>query len=141
MLHPSLITTAVVAAVSLAACGDDNNGVSDRKPVTATTGDAERYCALTRQLDAAGETFFAELGQDASPAEYAAAERRFIVRHAGKLAELERAAPPQIKADVATQLAAMRQRGGLTTPTEVTQSEASAAEKRTRAFEQRSCRS
>lgn len=138
MLRPSFIVIALVALAGLAACGG-NDANSDNKPVTATAADVQRYCALTRELDTAGEQFFAGLGEDASPDEFEAAERRFIERFAGKLKELERVAPRKIKADVRTILADGRQRAGLRTATKVSESEASAADETVRAYEKRNC--
>lgn len=138
MRRAAIITATVLA---LAACGGDD----DDKPKSAGTkavaagGDVDRYCALGRELDAAGEKFFAGLGEDASPKQFEAAERRFIERFAGKLTELQRVAPQQIKADVATVLGAQRGRAGLPADSQPSESEASAADTRVRAYEKRSC--
>ena len=139
MLRPSIIVAALAALLAIAACGGDDNAASDKKAVTAAAGDVKRYCALTRELDAAGEKFFAELGEDARPEEFEAAERRFIERSAGELQELERVVPRETRADVRKVLAAMRERAGLETAVDLDRAEASAAEKRVRAYEKRSC--
>ena len=138
MLRPSIIVTALAALLAIAACGGDDNTASDKKAVTAA-GDVKRYCALTRELDASGEKFFAELGRDARPEEFEAAERRFIEASAAKLQELERVAPRETRADMRKLLAAMRERAGLETAIELDQAKASAAEKRVRAYEKRNC--
>lgn len=136
---PIIIVIAVIALLGLTACGDDDNE-SDKKAATADTGNVARYCTLTRELDAAGEKFFAKLErEDASPKEFEAAERRFIEQSAGKIKETEQVAPQDIKADVRKLLAGMRQRAGLETTIEVDESEASAAEQRLRAYEKRNC--
>ncbi len=141
MRRPAIIIV-TVATLALAACGDDDSDTSATRttPIVAAA-DPERYCALTRELDVKGETFFAGLGEDAKPEEYEAAERRFITRFAGKLEELEQAAPQDIKRDVGTLLAGQRQRAGLPAKTEVDESEGSAAESRVRAWEKRNCES
>lgn len=143
MLRRSIITVAVLAALALVACGDDSDEGAGNEPTTATVataGDVERYCALTRELDAEGEQFFAGLGRDASPAQYEAAERRFIEAHSADLDELGRVAPSAIKSDVQKLFAGMRERAGLQPAIEVSEAQASAAEARIQAFEKRSCR-
>ena len=140
MRHSALIT-AVIASLVLAACGDDENdtrAASATTTVAAAAGDADRYCALTRELDREGERFFASIGEDARPEEYEAAERRFITRFAGKLDELEQAAPREIDEDVDVLLAGQRARAGLTSGN-VDEAKASAAEERIRAWEKRNC--
>ena len=140
-MRRSAVILAAVAIV-LAACGDDDNATEASSTTSsvaaAAAGDPDRYCALTRELDREGEQFFAGLGEDARPEEYEAAERRFITRFAGKLEELERAAPAELERDVATLLAGQRQRAGLASAT-VDESEGSAAETRIRAWEKRNC--
>jgi len=89
--------------------GDDDDSTSATRTATiAAAGDVERYCALTRELDAEGEAFFADLGEDARPEEFEAAERRFIETHRGDA--LARVAPREIATDVHTLFAGMRQR-------------------------------
>jgi len=140
MRHTALIIAAIAALV-LAACGEDDNDTAASSATTtvAAAGDADRYCALTRELDRAGERFFASLGEDSRPEEYEAAERRFITSFAGKLEEVEQAAPREIDEDVDTLLAGQRRRAGLPTATNVDEATSSAAEKRIRAWEQRNC--
>ena len=144
MLRRSIITVAVVAALALVACGDDaRDEGAGSKATTATVaaaGDVERYCALTRELDAEGEAFFADLGEDARPEQYEAAERRFIETHSDDLDELGSVAPNAIEADVHKLFAGMRERAGLQPAIEVSEAQASAAEERIQAFEQRNCR-
>ena len=140
MVRTSLIAVALVAVLALVACGDDDGGSRDDRPAAAATApDPERYCALTRRLDADGEKFFAGLGRDATPADYEAAERRFIEQSGTQLAELQRVAPAQIAADVRKLLAGMRQRAGLKPAIEVSEAQASAAEQRITAYEKRAC--
>lgn len=141
MIRHLTMSAVLAATLALAACGGDepNSGRATAPATTAQTGDVERYCALVQELDTAGEKFFSGLGEDASPKEYEAAERRFIEEFQPKLSELEQAAPPQIADDVDTLLASMRDRAGLKTATDVTEQEASAAERRIKAFEKREC--
>ena len=141
MRRPAIIV-ATVLILALTACGDDGDGETGAGGSTATVAtavDPDRYCALTRELDAAGEQFFSGLGEDATPEQYEAAERRFMTRFAGKLEELEQAAPREIKRDVGTLLAGQRERAGLPTTTKVEESEGTAAETRIQAWEKRSC--
>lgn len=142
MRRPVVITATIVTlALALAACGDDdeNTDAASTTATVAAAADPDRYCALTRELDAEGEQFFAGLGEDARPEEYEAAERRFVARFAGRFEELEQAAPQEIKRDVGTLLAGQRQRAGLPTATKVDESEGEAAETRIRAWEKRNC--
>ena len=141
MLRPWIITVTIAAALSLAACGDDGDDsrATTAPATTAATGNADRYCALTRELDAEGEKFFAGLGRDATPKQFEAAERRFLERHADDLAELRGAAPAEIKADVEKLLAGMQERAGMEPDVAVTEARSSAAETRIRAFEKRNC--
>lgn len=140
MVRTSLIAVALVALLGLAACGDDDSDNRDDRPAAAAAApDPGRYCALTRRLDADGEKFFAGLGRDATPEDYAAAERRFIEQSSPQLAELQRVAPTQIAADVRKLLAGMQQRAGLKPAIEVSEAQASAAEQRITAYEKRAC--
>lgn len=139
MLRTSLIAVALVALMGLAACGGSDNDESAKPSASTTAEDRARYCALTRQLDADGEKFFAGLGRDASPKEFEAAERRFIRDSRPQLDELRRVAPRQIAADVDKLLAGMQQRAGLTPAIAVSEAQASAAEKRIQAYEKRNC--
>ena len=141
MRRPAIIVATVLTTLALAACGDDDEPTAGSSTATvAAATDPDRYCALTRELDAEGEQFFAGLGENAKPEEYEAAERRFITRFAGKLEELEQAAPQEIKRDVGTLLAGQRERAGLPTETNVDESEGTAAETRIRAWEKRNCK-
>ncbi len=144
MLRRSIITVALLAAIALVACGDDGGDEGAGREAAAATvaagGDVERYCALTRELDAEGEAFFADLGEDARPEQYEAAERRFIETHSDDLEELGRVAPSAIRTDVQRLFAGMRERAGLPPAIEVSEAQASAAEERIQAFEKRSCR-
>lgn len=134
----------LIAAASLAACGDDGGETVAGKPaVTATAtvaaaADGTRYCALVTELDAAGEEHFSSLGRDAGPEEYEAAERSFIEDNAARLDELQGAAPAEISEDVRVLVAAQRGRAGLDTQAP-TQKQASAAERRIKRFEKANC--
>jgi hypothetical protein len=138
MLRTPAAVLALASALALAACGGDDDEPAARPAAATAAGDADRYCALARDLDAAGEEHFAGLGEDATPEQFERAERSFVERNAATLDELERAAPAEIRRDVRTLLAGMRQRAGLEGP-EVSERAASAAEGRIKAFERRSC--
>ena len=141
-MRRSAIIVATVLTLALAACGEDDEDTTagSQTSTAAAAADPDRYCALTRELDAEGEQFFAGLGEDATPEEYEAAERRFITRFAGKLEELEQAAPQEIKRDVGTLLRGQRERAGLPAATKVGESEGATAETRIRAWEKRNCK-
>ncbi len=141
MTRTPLIAIAVAAVLGLAACGDDDeSGGSAATPTTtAVAQDPDRYCALTRELDASGEAFFADLGRDATPKEFEAAERRFVEQSGAKLDALRQAAPQRIAADVEKLLAGMHKRAGLKPAIAVTEAQSSAAEARIRAYEKRNC--
>lgn len=138
MINRPFAAATLLAALALAACGGDDGG--NDKADNSGAGDRERYCALVTDLDEAGEKFFSNLGRDARPEQFQAAERRFLERFAGEVDQLERAAPEKIRPDVRKVLRAQRQRAGLETTTQVSDSEASAAEKRVKAYEKRNCR-
>lgn len=142
MLRRSTTTLALVTTLALAACGGDDQSGDTRAATTtsaAATQNTQRYCQLTRDLDAAGEDFFADLGEDAKPEEFEAAERRFVERYGDELEVIRAAAPPEIRDDVQKVLIGMRQRAGLKTPVEVSEAEVEAADERVRAFEERAC--
>jgi hypothetical protein len=139
MLRKAALCTVVIALTAATGCGNDE---ADTRTVRESTASAERYCELTRQLDADGEKFFARLEKTAenpTPADFKAAERRFIETFADSLRQIESAAPEQIRADVRTLLEGQRVRAGLAPKNAVTQAEASAAEERVVAFEKRRC--
>lgn len=123
----------LAAAAALAACGED----APERP--AAVASADRYCALTRELEAAGEEHFASLGRDATPEQYETAEREFVKGQAARMDELEAAAPPEIAGDVRVLLAAQRERGGLPVDEPVGQKAATAAEERVLAYEREHC--
>lgn len=136
-------TAALVAALVLAACGDDDTAsTTARATTTPTAGDPERYCALTREMDAAGTKFFARLERkqgkrEPTAKDYEAAERAFVERFAPQFAAIEEAAPVEIRRDVEILLAGQRQRAGL--GGSVDQAEAGRAERRVLRYERRHC--
>ncbi|HVF77820.1 MAG TPA: hypothetical protein VNA28_05940 [Solirubrobacteraceae bacterium] len=139
MLRTSFTAAALVALLGIVACGGDDNDKSATSTVSAASADPARYCALTRQLDAEGEKFFAGLGREATEQQFEAAERRFVEQSGAKLEELRRVAPRQIAADVEALLAGMRQRAGLKPAIAVTEAQSGAADKRIQAYEKRTC--
>ena len=135
-----LTTAIVLATLTLAACGEDDAAqTSARATATPPTGDVERYCALTREMDAAGTKFFARLerNENATAEDYEAAERRFVERFAPQFEAVEQAAPAEIRSEIAILLAGQRQRAGL--GGSVDEAQASAAERRVRRYERRHC--
>lgn len=142
MLRRSTTTLAVVTTIALAACGGEDDSTGTPAATTTSAGateNTERYCGLVAEFDAAGEDFFAGLGEDSKPEEFEAAERRFVERYDDELEALGRSAPAEIRDDVQKVLAGMRQRAGLEAPTEVPEAEVDAADERVRAFEERAC--
>ena len=133
------LMTATIIALGLAACGDDDDKTAAATTATvAAAADPDRYCEIVRDLDASGEDFFKSLGEDSSPQEYEAAERRFVEQYSDTLDELGRVAPQEIRADVAVLLAGQRERAGLSTAT-TPEAKASASETRVQAYEERNC--
>lgn len=142
MLRRPTTTLALVTTLALAACGGDEEPGDTRAATTTNataTQNTQRYCQKVAEFDAAGEDFFAGLGEDSSPEEYEAAERRFVERYGDELEELRATAPPEISDDVRKVLIGMRQRAGLQTPVELSEAEVNAADERVRAFEERAC--
>ena len=66
MFYSAPAIAAAAASLALGACGDDGpaaQGAAVEEPTpTSATGDPERYCTLTRELDTAGEKSFAGPG-------------------------------------------------------------------------------
>ena len=135
------LTTAIVlvATLALAACGeDDTTQTSARATATPPSGDAERYCALTREMDAAGTKFFARLEREnATAKDFEAAERRFVERFAPQFEQIEQVAPAEIRTDIELMLAGQRARAGLGDA--VDEEAVGAAERRVRRYERRNC--
>ena len=129
----SHLTAVALAALALApalgGCGDEDPEVA---------GDPVRYCALTAELDALGESIFGALPRTAGAAEFAAAERLLVRRAGERLDELERVAPEEIRADVPVLIEGLRMRAGIA-GADVGEAEAAAAEERIVAYEERAC--
>jgi hypothetical protein len=129
------LTAACLAALALAplvgGCGDDDGG-------GAQVGNPARYCALTAELDALGESIFGALPRTAGPEEFAVAERELVRRAGERLEELERVAPEEIRADVPALVEGLRARAGIQ-DAEVGEEEAAAVERRIQAHEERAC--
>lgn len=146
MLRTSVTAFALVALLGLGACGDDSDegdtSAGNQPTATAPAAadpDPERYCALTRRLDAEGEKFFTGLDENATPQQFEAAEAKFVKQMQPKLDELRRVAPRAIAADVEKLLAGMQQRAGMKPAIGVTEAESSAAEARVQRYEKRDC--
>lgn len=149
-MRPARILLVPAVMMLATACADDSStsgstktanqspAVADATAPTPEQYDPQPYCKVTRQLEKAGEEAFATLERNATPAEYKAAERNFILDNADLLDELVVTAPPNLTDDVETFLTAMRQRGGLE-DSGVTQREATKAENKILAFEDQHC--
>lgn len=86
----SVAALVVVAAAGFACGGDDDE----------LTADERRYCELTAEVEAKGEEAFADLGEDASEDETAAAQKAFIDDVEDELDEMVKVAPEEIAEDV-----------------------------------------
>lgn len=128
------------AALVVAGCGDEPGG-DERAQTTAATaaqaGDVERYCALVAELGRNAEKHFSGLGEGASTTEFREAHVKLIEDNQETISELPRVAPPQIRAEVRTVLAGMRQQAG--EKVDVTAQDIEAADRKVRAFEQQRC--
>ena len=87
----------VVAMLTLGACGDD-----DGDDAQASSGDVERYCDLTNELDEAGSEAFDALEDDenATEEDFARVMEGFIEAHVDEFQERRRVAPEEIRTDV-----------------------------------------
>lgn len=125
-------------ALGIAACGDDEPTGSDTAAATATqTGDVERYCALTAELDAMGEQIFADMPEEATPEDAMQREQQLVAQGAPQMEELVEVAPEEIAEDVSVLLDGLRARAA--TGEDPDQEAASAAEERILAFEEENC--
>jgi hypothetical protein len=117
---------AAVTVLGLAACGDDDE--------SSSAGDAERYCELVGEIEAAGEAAFADVGEDATPDEIVAAEAAFVESVDAELDEMVEVAPEEIAEDVEAYVADVRDRAAGNEGSDV-----SASEERILAFEDANC--
>ena len=74
-----------------AGCGDDDD--------SSASGDVDRYCELTAELEAAGDTAFEEAGEDADEIAVLTA---FFEENESRFEELREVAPSEISDDVET---------------------------------------
>lgn len=153
MSWAALVASTALLGLGATACGaeaDTDAGTDAGKAADAATGteqvapeadagDPQRYCALTRQLEDAGRRAFADLGRDATRAEYVAAERAFVRGNSATLGMLAPALPPELRDEVQVFLTGVRQRSGLVEPGTVTPREASEAERALRGYEREHC--
>jgi hypothetical protein len=124
-------------ALGIAAC-DDEPTSSDTAAATATrTGDVERYCALTAELDALGEQIFADMPEEATAEDAMQREQQLVSQAAPQMEELVQVAPEEIAEDVSVLLDGLRARAA--TGEDPEQEAASAAEERILAFEEENC--
>jgi hypothetical protein len=127
-------------ALALAACGDDEPDTQSAAEPTATSpasGDADRYCELTAELEGIGEEVFADVPEDAPAEEYMRREQQLLEQGSAQFEELERVAPEEIADDVPVMLDGIRARAA--TGEDPDQDTASAAEERVLAWEEENC--
>ncbi len=136
--EPSGSSSAAAASAADTTSVATSPGATNQAAEPPRGEDADRYCTITKRLEAAGEEAFAGLGREASAADYKAAERAFVLNNARLLDQLVAAAPGTLTPHVETLLAAMRQRGGLPAK-HVEQRDATKAEKQVLAFEKKHC--
>jgi outer membrane PBP1 activator LpoA protein len=136
----ALVCTPLLAALLLAGCGDDDDTTTPVGTETVATADVERYCELSKELDAAGEEQFEALEQDpnATNEDFEEAEADLVESNEAQLEEIQQVAPPEIAADVGVLVAGLRARAGLEEggPSEREQNQ---AEIRIDAFENDNC--
>ena len=101
---------AALAAVAIGCGGDDGDDESND-----VTAGAERYCELTKELDAAGQEEFEALEDDpdATREDFEAAERALYEENEAQIEEAQEVAPPEIADDVEVLVEALRARAGL----------------------------
>jgi len=134
------LALAAAAVLALSACGDDEPSAAASSATTAAEaagGDVDRYCELTAELDAKGETLFADLPQDAPPEEVQRLEQQLLEEVAPSFEELIEVAPDAIEDDVPILLDGIRARAA--TGEDPNQEASSAAEERILAFEEANC--
>lgn len=122
-----------VAMLALGACGND-----DGDDAQVSSGDVERYCELTKQLDEAGSEAFDQLEDDeqATDEDFARAMEEFNEAHADEFQELRRVAPEEIRSDVKRMLDGI-QAGAHAE--EQPDEDLAEAEERVQAFEEDNC--
>jgi hypothetical protein len=128
-----------LAALALAGCSGQDPAPTQAPAATAqtATGDANRYCTLVAELNRIGQRVFADLPENAPPDEESRRQGLLVQQGATQLAELERVAPAEIRADVITFLTNLRARASASQGPDP--AAAQAAEQRIRAFEERNC--
>lgn len=137
---------ALLLGLSLAACGDDPDPSPEelgdagaQEQAQEEDGNPELYCELVEELDEAGDEIFEELEKDenATNKDYKEAERNFVEEHQSTLDELVEAGPAEIKDDVRTIVASVKDRAGL--GPKVAMKEVVPAEKRVQRWEKENC--
>lgn len=139
-VRAGFVAAAAAMALGVSACGgeEENGGQSaEAGDQPAQTADASRYCELAKQLESNAEQHFSQLGEGGGPTEFREAHVTFIEQNQDVLQEILEAAPEQIRDDVETTLAGMRQQAG--EQVDVTEQKIDAADRRLRAFESERC--
>lgn len=106
-------------------------------PPPSAAGDTARYCALVGEVNGIGERVFSDLPDDAPPEETGRRQGLLVQQAAAQLAEMQQAAPPEIRSDVAVFVRDLSARS--TSPQGPDPAAAEAAEQRILEFEARSC--
>lgn len=130
------------AALAFAGCGGDDGDSAAQQSQTgggqaAQDGDVERYCQLARQLERNAEQHFSRLGEGTSPTEFRKAHVEFIEANQETIRTIPQAAPAQIRDEVKTTLAGMRQQAG--EQVDISEADIEAADRKLKAFEQQRC--
>jgi hypothetical protein len=132
---------AICAAAALIAFGVHETRSSGESPAPAPAGASgvAAYCELRGEVAREGAAFLR--GQrDAEPGEFRAAASEFLHEQAPDLAELQGAAPAEVRADLRLFIRGSRALL-LGTDTSVTRAERRAAERRLAAFDRAACAS
>lgn len=97
----------------------------------------DRYCQLARLLERNAEQQFGRLGKGTSPTEFREAHVEFIEENQETIRAIPQAAPAQIRDEVKTTLAGLRQQAG--EQASVSEADIEAADRKLMAFEQQRC--
>lgn len=138
-----LAAEVAVATLAFAGCGGGDDGEQaaqgggGQTAAQAQAGDAQRYCRLAMTLERNAEQHFGQLGEGTTPTEFRKAHAEFIEVNQDVIGQIASAAPAEIRDEVETTLAGMRQQAG--EQVDVTAQDIDAADQALRAFEKREC--
>lgn len=142
MTRTRLAPLALGAALTLVvpACSDEEpttQSSTGPASVTAESGDVDRYCTLTEDMNALGKEIFADVPEDATAEQVMALQQQLVDRGAAILEEMEEVAPEEIREDVAVFNDDLRARAA--TGQSADEEAAAAAEESSRAFADEHC--